>query len=791
MYCASRVLRFNWYRYRFPVQAPQMDGPAPIDAPSNMNATKSVPFIDPVDNNFPRSIRGSMTRPDVPDDQYVTNWHVCSESSINRGDLKPWTAYAPYNSFRFRPYNEFDKKGREYVAKLRGHARWSVDPSSGAPLREAYLSRMNPSAVRANAPTLSTVMERTIQESCAHLPVKSPLMQNRDVGRIELPHPAAALSHPEDDVFPFAWRTEDWYEYEIANVRLKRFAMANTDSTEVTYRIVLEALWEHHAERLADDVSRFVSEVAKQIVEEKLTSVRASIASLESAALDGEIIAAFGKSRQPFHANWVNYSDDEIKQFMLRELRDIEAACADVINKCNVAGPRGADPSTSWPVVEKMEPWVRMAEYWSSSADRTFREMEESTKHYEFRRYYRVIVAKLPFQSTEFERRMYDIRHWLHRSTTAEFHTVYRKNLVHDLTEFPVEHDPAQRTTAQHHQLLSFALDWGTAPADFAHETRCAKGDTWESVAQRLGCTVAALKASNPSVVDLAAAEKLTIPSSAVRRTVVSVPATIPTSAALCSWEAVAAHVGCTVEELQELNPRAMAQYQGGKFGAETTELHVPQNDTGAFAATEAVYPSDTFETIAARLGTSVADLKATNSTVQSLGSVSVVTVPATATRPRRLHDPKLLSPGATEALFSNSISEAVEFGLPGEIPTLPANASKFPHEYHQRGHKYPAVPAEQQHTETWAQYTARYLDTELQANLAEAPKADFNVNPVWPYQQVPGKDDRAPFSEDQTWFLQHTPIQQKPLAHPDGYIQDVPLANHEQFARSMEWQAP
>ena len=69
-----------------PSQMPKFDGPAPVAAPQNMNSTKTNEFIDPIDDKFPVSIRGNLVRPDVPEDQYVDSWYVCTSMTQHLGD---------------------------------------------------------------------------------------------------------------------------------------------------------------------------------------------------------------------------------------------------------------------------------------------------------------------------------------------------------------------------------------------------------------------------------------------------------------------------------------------------------------------------------------------------------------------------------------------------------------------------------------------------------------------------------------------------------------------------------
>jgi hypothetical protein len=80
-------------------------------------------------------------------------------------------------------------------------------------------------------------------------------------------------------------------------------------------------------------------------------------------------------------------------------------------------------------------------------------------------------------------------------------------------------------------------------------------------------------------------------------------------------------------------------------------------------------------------------------------------------------------------------------------------------------------------------------LDPDLSFDDEHTPV--YNVNRLWPMVQVPGRVDQSPFEEDQTWFMHHIPVQQTEIHHPEKELQDLPFANHEQFARSLEWTAP
>lgn len=815
----STVGRYYWSRYRMPSQMPKFDGPAPVAAPQNMNSTKTNEFIDPIDDKFPVSIRGNLVRPDVPEDQYVDSWYVCTSMTHHLGDYRPWSASAPANAFRFRPYNEFDSKGREYVQNLREAQRYTPQSSRGKgakgfPFREAYLTKMNTTETTTPPPSLETIMSRAVAERLQHAKILSPLEVQRDVGRLEEPLPCAGKIPADRSTFPFRWNTEDWYEYEVSKARNKRFTFENTNDntlqgSEVTYRIVLEGFWDHHVMKLADDVVMFLKDVGRQVVEEKLRNVRASIESLENGgAVDPEMVAAFNASLKGPFGGADYYDAEEVAHFLRNEWERLEEQCVGIINRANVPIPGTAniyDANVSWPYVEKMEPWTRLAEFWTSSSDTSFTELEMSTAHYEFRKYFRVVVVKMPFQSTEFEQRMYGIRHWLHRQTSCEFHTTYRRNIVHDAAVFPTEHDVDAKPTHEHHRLFSFALDWQSAPVDFLDVEMCQVGDTWATVAQRLGCTEAALKSANDTLENLSAGVAVNVPGSATRRltSISAAPALLPLrpgdgKPAVTSWRMAAELLGCSVEELQQANGEAALTYkvaeggEDGSFDASVTELVVPYTATLAtpetsFASVEPVFEGDTWATIAARLGCSEADMRGCNETVD-LDTAATVRVPATATTPRRITHPQLRPQAATDALLARTLGEKAVGGLE-EIPSLPPNAEKFPHEYNTPTSRFPVTPQEPRASDNWIAYTAKYLDKQLL--LQDEPTPVYNVNKLWPMQQVPGKVDQTPFEEDQTWFMHPIPVQQMEQHHPEKDLQDLPFINHEQFPRSLDWTAP
>nr|6HIV_CJ Chain CJ, uS10m [Trypanosoma brucei brucei]6HIW_CJ Chain CJ, uS10m [Trypanosoma brucei brucei]6HIZ_CJ Chain CJ, uS10m [Trypanosoma brucei brucei] len=813
----SHVVAYYWSRYRMPTQMPKFDGPAPVAAPQSMNSTKTNEFIDPIDDKFPMSIRGPLVRPDVPEDQYVDSWYICTSMTHHMGDYRPWSASAPPNAFRFRPFNEFDAKGREYVQYMREFARFDPRKSrgngqKGFPFRDAYLTKMNEANQKTPPPTLETIMDRAVREHHQHARILSPLEVQRDVGRLEPIPSYAGKINADRSVFPFQWKTEDWYEYEVAKVRNRRFVFENTEEdgirgSEVTYKIVLEGFWDHHVMKLAEDVCMFLKDVGRQIVEEKLVAVRRL---LQGGAVDPELLAAFNCARAGPFGGLDEYDKEEVANFLRSDLRRLEEQCLSVINRCNVPVPGATniyDPHTSWPHVEKLEPWVRMAEFWTSSSDTSFTELEMSTAHYEFRKFFRVIICKLPFQSTEFEKRMYDIRHWLHRQTSCEFHTIYRRNVIHDSAVFPTEHDPATPTTHEHHRMFSFALDWQSAPVNRLSTDTVHEGESWDAVAQRLGCSVGELKDANAERETIEAGVVINVPVTATRRLTSfgATPLVLPlktTSAKdgerIRTWEEAAAILDCTVEELQQCNGHAALTYQkkeseAGEFDSSETELVAPlscwtSTSESEFSPVERVHANDTLVAIARRLQCSEEALRAVNDGITDVSGLDFVRVPPEARRPRRLVEPQLRPQAATDALLARTIAEEETFKLKS-IPHLPQNAERFPHEYHTPTSRFPPTPSETPATQDWMAYTAKYLDKQFTISAEPAPV--YNVNKLWPMQQIPGKVDQTPFEEDQTWLLHSIPVQQLEMHHHEKDLQDLPFINHEQFPRSLEWNAP
>jgi murein DD-endopeptidase MepM/ murein hydrolase activator NlpD len=785
----NRVSLSIWNAYRIQTVLPRNEGPAPPEAPQNMNGTKAVQLHDPIDDPFPIKIRGSEPRPDVPTDQFVDQTFIMNATTPMFHELKPWSTTAPENAFRFRPHNEFDSTGRKLVKQLREDTRHI------STFRDAYLSKMK-GETRRRAPSSATLMDRAVREHHRHVGHVHAADKQRDAGRVTAPLPKVEVA--ADDPFPYTWHAEDWYEYEVAKVRTKRFVYENgagntEGSSEVTYKLMVGSVWEHHLAPLTDDLTAFIRDVARQIIEEKLVSVRALLSSFDTrgaSIVDSEMRAAFSLG-----AN--SYDDEEIAQFAKRELLDLERECVRVMSL--IASTKAdftdmSDPNAAWPVVETMEPWRRMVEFWHASEDGVYQQAEKSTRKYEFRRYFRVIRIKMPFQSHDLERRLYDVRHWLHRQATIEFHTVHKKNIVHDAARFPVEHDPEVLPTTADHGMYSFALDWAQAPADYVRTVRGQKGDTMATIAQRLGCSEKDLRAANPTVRGSVSGHSLVVPKTATKRQLTlphGAPKTVPRDAAVKTWEQAAKRLHLTVEELQVANPAAVLSYADGAFAETVTAFTLPFDSrtetTEEFAATEKTLLTDTFESLAARLGTTVESLRASNPEVKNPSDVDAIRVPRDAKRMRRTHHPLSRADAETAELFPTLVGEGTTRQLPPEFPSGPEVAAQFPDEF--TTERYPRQPLETPGVESWLTYTARYLDRNL--SVQNEPTSSYKTNPAWPAQPAPGTAQQTPFEEDQTWLLHRIPTQRHEMFNPDQHLQDSSNVNHELFAHSMDRLAP
>ena len=793
--CAAR-LSF-WNKYYFPPSGmPKSGGPAPKGAPQAFNDTKAIPFIDNVEDSFPTTIRGNKVMPDIPlEENFYKPYYMLEYAPMDDfKDSMPWSSTAKDGAFRFRQWPEFGGRGASAMAALAAQRHAAL--YGGAVVRdgkalglhkESYLTAVGAGARPARVPRASaTLFTRAIRKHFVGLPTPTPLEQQRDMGRIEEPN-RAAHAVPVSNMFPFRWSTKDWYNYEVGAVRQRRFFIENDDARggEVTYKLVIQSVWDHHAKEYAADLHRFFNDLGRQVVEQKLVATRESLATLSPKTLPPLVLEA---------ARAEGYDEDEAVAFAAAELRALEEQCVRLLALAN-AGVQADiyDPSATWPHVEHLEAWKRMWEHWSKRGDETFAWAEASTRKYEFERFFRVVVVKLPFHSAHFERRVFDTIHWAHRRCGVEIQVVNRKNVVHDGSLYPLEHSPAAPLLPEEFGPLSFALDWEESPPHFTAQAAVQEGDTWELLAQRLGCTVAELRAHN----DLAPTAKLPavgatmlVPKTATKRLVSfhagTVTVDVKGDAAPKTWEELAEKLGCTVGELKSLNAEAASEV------APPAKLRVPSHltentEASEFSPVEPVYASDTFTSVAERLGCTVEALKAANPSVgHKVAEVHEVLVPPTATHRRRVVHP-LRDRGSS--LFQRTIVERAAESLPSAFPTAPPNAARFPMEYDTRPEAMPKTPAMAAATADWLSYTAAHLDPQLSVAAAPAPR--YSTNPAWPVEVLPGAAEQTPFEEDNAWQFNEIPLQQKEVQHTAKYLQDLPEVNHELLAQSLEWKAP
>lgn len=711
-------------------------------------------------------------------------------------DIAPWRATAPENSFRFRRFPELDKVGRKMVASFRQFERGNPKEGAGAggfPFKEAFLTRMASKGKATNAPALPTVMDRAIDAQCG-CPHTGALDVQRDVGRVEPPLPCSGRIPVDGSAFPFRWSVEDWYEFEISKVRQQRFLFENDDAggnaSECTYKVIITTFWDHHAEKLAEDLSSFFRDIARQIIEEKLSSIRSLLAaSATTGSAAPDLLALFDTGKSPFDSSQaLSYDDDEKLALIRRELAELENQCVQLLATMNATPTEADNDQSAWPLIERLEPWIKMVEFWTQNQETCWADAEMSTKKYEFRKFFRVIKMKLPFYSIDFERRLLDTKSWLHRHATSEYHFIARRNIVVDANSFPIDHDPSEKCTHEHHRLFSFAIDWQAPPFDTVSTYIVIQGDSWERVAEKLGTTVDMLKCCNDGKIHLESGRTLIVPPTSTRKipysSVPPVYFTLSPGSAR-SWSAVAAAARCDPEELKDMNPHLDSQ---ADISPSITQLQVPISPATmdcVFAGTEPTFEGDTFESIALRLGASVESVRTANPLVASPSEVREVVVPRNAKFPRKLTDPLLRPSAASEQLFSRSVSEASNLS----IPRKPEVASKFPSEFLTASSQYPEQSQPCGTDDNWISYTSTFLDKELSAKHDATPS--YNVNRLWPMQQVPDSLDSTPFEEDQTWFLHNVPMQQDEIFHPEGYIQDLPHVNNEQYGVSLQWRAP
>ena len=828
---------------------PRMDGEAPKHAPKQFNNTKAISMIDAIEDSFPKSIRGNRVTPNIPDFNYARTYFYLFDQplQINR-DLIPWSATAPDGNFRFRQWPQFSSRGVKAMTDLAHHRRAAAavgvhayDKRSSQLHKESYLTAVNLApgqAVRPTSPTVS--LDRAIRKHFYGLPTLTPLEVQRDVGRRE-PRPPNAHRYAVSNHFPFQWNTKDWYEYEAAQVRQRRFFIENENrgvsASEVTYKIVISSLYDRHAKSMADDVHRFVQEIGQQVLEEKLKAVRKNMQTLTAHQFPKEL-------RDAFAASGIQYSDSEMVEIAKAELRDLEMQCLKCLNLCQSNATDTYedkksdlfDPSVTWPYLESMEAWKRYWEFWSQRADDTFAAAEMSTRKYEFERHFRVVCIKMPFYSSHFERRLYDMNHWAHFRCTMEFQVIHRKNIVFDGSLFPSEPDAVSDLAAPHEALagaerfgpLSFALDWTEAPPQFVATAVARSGDTWTSLASRLGCSEAELKARNDEVaatnnLSLSEGTKIYIPKTATKRliafrrheTVTAETKTVlqhhaehnPGVSTDASWENVAVALGTTVDEMLAANaPAGKAPPPVIKIPVLATESTVMSE----FETHEVLLQDDTIDAVAERLGCSVEDIIEVNKDsfpasdvtdieklTAVLRSLSAIAVPSTAKRPRRRHNPLAeitANPTDSTAVLGQSAVDAQQNQLPPKFPDKPVHAQRFPMvSFNRRGGSWkedtPSAPSITTGPMDWARYTAMYLDPQF--SLTQSPSPNYNTNPAWPAEVVPGTPQQTPFEEDQTWLFNEQPLQTNDIFHEDKHVQDLPEVNHELLAQSLDWQAP
>eukprot|EP00760_Papus_ankaliazontas_P012349 PhM_4_TR15258/c0_g1_i1/m.54380 len=481
------------------------DGPPPTSAPQPLNMTQTKDWVDPVEMEFPTSIRGDVF-PDVPEHHYHDQWYIMN-SGVFPGTVTPYSAEVPQNAFRFRPFPDFDQKSREVLTSMNtpqtAHGRGS------APHREFSLAQMD-GYQHDRRMTMDTAMSRTMDEKLHHRQHESPMQVQRDAGRLEKPLPGAG-ERAVDSMFPFHWDSRDFIEYERAKHNMKRFTWQDCESS---YMILICGMWDHQAELCAADFKTFLQSVAKQFLEEKIVSLRSQ--------LEGEITV-------PPHLMEAFSGCDalEIDMYARNHIEDMITECTQTLSRVN---------SGEYPKVEKMEPYLRMEQFWSDTTTyNNYLVKEASTRKYEWRRYFRAVTMPMPFNDTLFEKRVLDTRLWLHRECTVEFHVTHKRNLVLDFNKFPVQHDPEVQPDHEHHRVFSFALDWKSpqpqlvAPATEPIE-RLFANDTWESVAARVGCSVESLQAANPDTTLSPDIKELKVPQDAVYKRPKSHPWLMPSA---------------------------------------------------------------------------------------------------------------------------------------------------------------------------------------------------------------------------------------------------------------------
>eukprot|EP00656_Telonema_subtile_P048283 TRINITY_DN5706_c0_g1_i1.p1 TRINITY_DN5706_c0_g1~~TRINITY_DN5706_c0_g1_i1.p1 ORF type:complete len:321 (-),score=61.21 TRINITY_DN5706_c0_g1_i1:54-1016(-) len=312
-------------------------------------------------------------------------------------------------------------------------------------------------------------------------------------------------------------------------------------------------------------------------------------------------------------------------------------------------------------------------------------------------------------------------------------------------------------------------------------------------IAARLGTSERELLQHNGTFEVLKAGDVLDVPPSATKALTSfgTTNATLPVES-YKSWEEIATAFDCDVDDLRDVNVEACND--DGSLKAGTPTIKVPhfllenaaQNE---FASEEVVLGGDNWGSIALRLGTTEAALKAANSDMTSITQGALIKVPVDASHPRRLRDP-LLRVDTEQNMTAHLQAEKQKYKLQDGVPSKPHDAEDFPYEFIDSTSIYPFIPKNKKlATSDWLTYTAAYLDRDL--TQKSEPTSTYNVNQLWPVQQVPGREDQTPFEEDQTWMMHHIPVQRQQMFHAEGHMQDLHHVNHEMFPKSLQWQAP
>eukprot|EP00759_Apiculatamorpha_spiralis_P019755 PhF_6_TR25517/c0_g1_i2/m.35646 len=162
------------------------DGPPSADAPQPLNLTRTKDWVDPVESSLGKKIRGThRVHADVPDRHFHHQWFILNSTTFP-ATVGPWSAEAPENSFRYRPFPEFDSKARETLESM--YKQPSEYGTESMPHRDTYLSMMARRDLhnkKPSEPSLCTLMDRAVDTTLHRKELVSPLQEQRDVGRIE------------------------------------------------------------------------------------------------------------------------------------------------------------------------------------------------------------------------------------------------------------------------------------------------------------------------------------------------------------------------------------------------------------------------------------------------------------------------------------------------------------------------------------------------------------------------------------------------------------------------------